>query len=358
MTAERSVVLLGSPVDDVTMSEAVERIAAMVALGRATGRAHQVATVNVDFLVKAREDPAVLEIMQRTDLAIPDGMGIVWGARAVGVPIRERTSGVDLLPALVERGAHEGWRICLFGAAPGVAAKAASLLTAEHPGAEVVGLEAPKVAGDGTMDPAALDAITAHRPDIVGVALGNPKQECWIARHGTATGAGVLIGIGGTLDFLTGVTRRAPTWMQRGGLEWIHRAGSEPRRLAGRYAKDLVVFGPALLRQRWAGRRRAPATLPFDDYDGDGRLSGLRLTGPAPLALLDRPVLTAADDGREIVVDATALDHVDNVTAAAVAGLVRRARRVGATVTIYPDLSYDVGRIGRDVKDRSGRAVG
>ena len=208
------------------------------------------------------------------------------------------------------------------------------------------------VGADGTMDPAALDAITALRPDIIGVALGNPKQERWIARHGAATGAAVLIGIGGTLDFLTGVTRRAPAWMQRSGLEWIHRAASEPRRLAGRYAKDLVVFGPALLRQRWAGRRRAAATVPFDAYD-DGRLASLRLTGPAPLALLDRPVLTADDRGRRIEVDATALDHVDNVTAAALAGLVRRARRVGATVTVHPELSFEIGPIGPIPKDRS-----
>jgi ABC-type transporter Mla MlaB component len=101
-----------------------------------------------------------------------------------------------------------------------------------------------------------VDALRDVRADVLGVALGNPKQERWIARWSRQVGAPVCIGIGGTLDFLTGTTTRAPDWMQRAGLEWIHRASSEPRRLVGRYAHDLVVFGPALIRQMWTGRRR------------------------------------------------------------------------------------------------------
>jgi N-acetylglucosaminyldiphosphoundecaprenol N-acetyl-beta-D-mannosaminyltransferase len=273
---------------------------------------------------------------------------VVWGARIVGVPIRERTAGVDLLPALVGRAAAEGWRVCLFGAAPGVAERAAGILGDQVPDATVVGMAAPAVAADGTMDPEALDAIKAVRPDIIGVALGNPKQERWIARHGAATGAAVLIGIGGTLDFLTGVTQRAPHWMQRWGLEWIHRAVSEPRRLAARYAKDVVVFGPALARQAWTGRRRSSAVVPFVERDGGG-LVAIRLMGPAPRSLLDGPPVAADDSIHAITVDASALDRLDVVTVAALVGLTRRARRVGAACAVRgltPAARRDAYRLG------------
>ena len=313
-------VLLGTPIDDVTMTEAIGRIADMIAIGRATGRVHQIATINVDFVVNAMKDSTLLHIMGRTDLAIPDGMGILWGARLIGVPLRERTSGVDLVPALAQRASVEDWRICLFGAAPGVAEQAAQTLIERYPGADVVGLPAPAVAADGTMDVSALEPIRELDPDVVAVALGNPKQERWIARHGKALGAPVCIGIGGSLDFLTGVTRRAPDWMQRWGLEWIHRALSEPRRLAGRYAKDLVVFGPGILRQAWRGRARRPEAQPPTTRDGD-----------------------------VVRLDLGSLDTIDNVTLAAIVGSRREARRRGERIEVEgvaPALEAAARRLG------------
>jgi N-acetylglucosaminyldiphosphoundecaprenol N-acetyl-beta-D-mannosaminyltransferase len=362
--ATRTAVLVGTPVDDVTMDEAVDRIAAMVEVGRATGRVHQVATVNTDFLVNARADRELLAIMQATDLSIPDGMGALWGGRAIGVGLRERTTGADLLPALAERAASSAWRICLFGAAPGVAERAAASLTERCPGAVVVGLPAPMIGADGSMDPTELEAIRATRADIVGVALGNPKQERWIARHGQALGVPVLIGIGGTLDFLTATTKRAPHWMQRAGLEWIYRALSDPRRLARRYAKDAVVYGPALAAQVRAGRRRSAAVVPFVDLDapagggaghgadgdGDGVQGPMvRLMGPLPLTMLDGPGIGPDHTGRTITVDVSALERLDNITVAAIVGLGRRAAAVGAAVTVHglrPSARADAERLG------------
>jgi N-acetylglucosaminyldiphosphoundecaprenol N-acetyl-beta-D-mannosaminyltransferase len=331
--SDHCAVLLGAPVDDVTIAEAVDRIMEMVEVGRATGRVHQVATVNVDFLVNAAHDASLLTLLQRTDLAIPDGMPIVWGSRLVGTPLRQRTTGVDVLPALVERAATAGVRVCLFGAAPGVAGRAAEILSERYAGAQVVGLEAPVVGPDGAMDEAALERIRAARPDIVGVALGNPKQERWIARHGSALGTPVLIGIGGTLDFLTGVTRRAPSWMQRAGLEWVHRALSEPRRLAGRYARDLVVFGPGLLGQAWRGRRRAAAVVPVAGYGDDSTIT-LRLLGPIPPGGVDPAIGRALRAGRRVVIDVRGLGgySLDNVTVATLAGVLRLGCRLGALV--------------------------
>jgi N-acetylglucosaminyldiphosphoundecaprenol N-acetyl-beta-D-mannosaminyltransferase len=316
-------VLLGTPIDDVTMDESLDLIAAMVVAGRRTGRVHQIATVNVDFVVNAAADDELRAIMRGADLSIPDGMGIVWGARLVGTPIRERTAGAELVPALARRAAREGWRLCLFGGAPGVADRAAAGLRERAPGVYIVVVPAPMVGPDGGMDAAVADELGAVDADVIGVALGNPKQERWISRWGRAVGAPVCIGIGGTLDFLTGTTKRAPDWMQRAGLEWIHRASSEPRRLVGRYAHDLVVFGPALGRQMWSGRRRR-----------------------------DRGAVLVADPSQEggpTVIELAGLRRLDNAAMAEVAAVQRAVHLAGGTALVAgpsPAVVADARRLG------------
>jgi N-acetylglucosaminyldiphosphoundecaprenol N-acetyl-beta-D-mannosaminyltransferase len=291
----------GVPVDDVTMDEAVDRIYHLVARGRVSGRSHQVATVNVDFVVNAGRDRSLRELLQRTALSIPDGMPIVWGSRLLGTPLRTRVAGADLVEALVARAADEGAVVALFGGARGVAERAATKLRETHPHARVVGLAAPLFdhVADLTMEQ--LAELADVRADICCVAFGNPKQERFIERFGAALGIPVLIGVGGALDFIVGEKRRAPGWMQRNGLEWLHRAATEPRRLAARYVRDAVVFGPALLSQAWRGRPAAwsPASPVSVASSGDG------------------------------VVHVRAERAVDNVAAAHVAAAVREAWRDG-----------------------------
>ena len=224
MTTHRVASILGVPIDDVTMDETIDLIAEMVEEGRASGRVHQIATVNVDFLCNAVDDERLMGILGRTALSIADGMPLVWGSRWLGTPLRERVAGADLVPALVERAAADGYRVYFFGAAPTVAAAAADVLRERYPGAEIVADAGPMFADPADMDPAALVPIKAARPDICCIALGNPKQELWIERFGADVGAPVVIGVGGTLDFVSGAKRRAPGWAQRFGFEWVHRA--------------------------------------------------------------------------------------------------------------------------------------
>jgi N-acetylglucosaminyldiphosphoundecaprenol N-acetyl-beta-D-mannosaminyltransferase len=303
--SERCTVLLGTPIDDVTLPEALDRIGTMVDHGRATAQVHQVVTVNVDFVVNASRDTGIRSILQHSDLAIPDGMGIVWGARILGVPVRQRTPGADLVPALAERAARDGWRICLFGGAPGVAERASQLLRERYRGADVRSMEAPPIAADAATNPHILEALRLVHADIVAVALGNPKQERWIARHGASVGAPVYVGIGGSLDFLTGVTRRAPSWMQRAGLEWVHRAISQPRRLAVRYGRDLALFTPGLVVQALRGR---PRRRPF--------------------------VVVAQRVGDRTTIDLRGIAKLDNVTVAEFVGQLRQAWRERRTVEL------------------------
>lgn len=253
--------ILGVRVDDVTMDEVIDRIGELVADGRRTARCHQVATVNVDFVVNALEDPQLATIMAATALSLPDGMAIVWGSRLLGTPLRTRVAGADLVPALAERAARDGLRLALYGGAPGVAVRAARLLSARHPDAEIWATAGPVFGRPDELTIADVAPLRDADADICCVAFGNPKQERFIARFGSSLGIPVMIGVGGTLDFLVGEQRRAPRWMQRTGLEWLHRASTDPRRLARRYARDAVVFLPRIGRDavttRWR-RRDSP----------------------------------------------------------------------------------------------------
>jgi N-acetylglucosaminyldiphosphoundecaprenol N-acetyl-beta-D-mannosaminyltransferase len=254
-------VVMGVPIDDLDLPAALSRIEEFICEGRATGTTHQIATVNADFVIKAQDDPELRFILQEADMATADGMPLVWGARLLGVHLPGRVTGADLVPALASIAAEKRYTLYLLGGNPGVADRAAEVLRESYPGIRIVGAVSPPFASVLNLDPALVEDIRSAQPDILLVAFGNPKQEKWIAMHAPELRVPVMIGVGGTLDFIAGVTRRAPEWMQRSGLEWVYRLAQEPRRLWRRYMVDLFGFGYFFLRQWWAMRRgdRAPA---------------------------------------------------------------------------------------------------
>lgn len=251
----RLLVILGVPIDDLTMAEALDRLEAFVEIGRSSGKCHQVATINADFVVKALADPELRYLLQEADMATADGMPLVWGARRLGVPLRERVAGADLVPALAARAAEKGYSLYLFGAGPGVAEKAAQVLQEQYPNLRIAGVASPPYGSVLEMDRAYLDEIKAAKPDVLLVAFGNPKQEKWIGMYGREVGVPVMIGVGGTLDLIAGKLKRAPEWMQRVGLEWLYRLIQEPGRLWRRYVVDLGGFTTFFLRQWWLMRQ-------------------------------------------------------------------------------------------------------
>ena len=175
--------ILGIPIHDVTLDEAVEQAAAWVR----EGSVHQMATVNPEFVMAARRDPAFRAVLEGADLCLPDGVGITLAARYLGRPLRERVAGVDLAEALAARAAREGWRLFLLGAAPGVADRVASVLTARYPGLTVAGTHAGSPRREEEDD--IVRRVREARADVLLVAYGAPAQDLWLARNLARTGA-------------------------------------------------------------------------------------------------------------------------------------------------------------------------
>jgi N-acetylglucosaminyldiphosphoundecaprenol N-acetyl-beta-D-mannosaminyltransferase len=233
--------ILGVRVDCLDMAGAVAAIEKMVEEG---GETRLVATVNPEFVMRARVDRQFRNVLESAALCLADGIGVVWAMRRQGCPQRERVAGSDLVPLLAAACARRGWRLFLLGARPGVAEAAARRLEAGHPGIRVAGTYAgsPGPEDDGE----ALCRIAAARPDLLLVAYGAPQQELWIARNREHVRVPVAMGVGGTLDFLAGRQRRAPQWLRVVHLEWLWRLALQPARL--RRMAVLPIYALAVLR--------------------------------------------------------------------------------------------------------------
>lgn len=206
------------------MEAAIDRIAQLVD----AGGHHLVATVNPEFVMRARADHEFALVLESADICLADGSGVVWAARRQGCTIREPVTGVDLIPPLAALCARRHFRLFLLGAAPGVAAELATRLRAQQPALEVA-------VHTGSPDPASdfetVAVIQSHRPHVLLVAYGAPNQELWIRRMSDRLGVAVAIGVGGSFDYLTGRVPRAPAWMRRAGLEWLFRLIRQPWRI-------------------------------------------------------------------------------------------------------------------------------
>lgn len=239
--------ILNVPVHNVSVADALTRIDQFIA----EGGSHQICTVNPEFVMAAQDDPEFLRVLQQADLCVPDGVGLLFAARWLGQPLKERVAGSDLIPLLAEAAAQKGWRIFFLGAAEGVADEAAKLLQARYPGLQVAGdwAGSPRPADEAE----ALRRITAGQPQILLVAYGAPAQDKWIARNRSRLNVPVLMGVGGAFDFITGNAVRAPRWVQRLGLEWLHRLIQQPWRW-GRILTAVPKFTWAVL-QSHRGRQ-------------------------------------------------------------------------------------------------------
>jgi len=228
------------------MDETLSRIESFIA----EGGFHQVATANVNFLVNSMRIPELHRVLSGCDLVVPDGMPLVWASHLLGQPLKERVTGADLVPQLAELSQKKGYSIYFLGATEENSRIAVEHLQQQFPGIRVAGRHCPPVVTlDGLDSVDIIKRINAAKPDILLVAFGNPKQDLWLSRHRDKIQAKVAIGIGGTLEMIAGKVSRAPKAIQKIGLEWAYRVAQEPRRLAGRYARDFAGLFQPLLQQ-------------------------------------------------------------------------------------------------------------
>lgn len=220
--------IMGVTFDDLTLAEAVS---AGATLARTPGLSY-VVTPNPEIVNLARRSQDYQKILNGADLVLPDGIGVVYAAKLLGAPLKGRVPGIDFASGLLAELAAGGEKLFLLGGKPGVAEQAAEKLKARHAGLQICGTH------DGYFqDNEAVTAeIQAAGAEVVFVCLGAPKQEWWIARHGAATGARLMVGLGGALDVYAGAVKRAPEAWQKLGLEWCYRLIHQPSRV-GRMAK-------------------------------------------------------------------------------------------------------------------------
>lgn len=251
MSSAARVSLFGVEIDPVRMDEAVARVDGWLRDDHQGCR--YVVTPNVDHAVLLQTSAELRQAYAGAGLVIADGFPVVWASRLLGRPLPERVTGSDLVPALFDATAQHGpISVYLLGAAPGVAERAARNIHQRWAQVRVVGTYSPPLGfeRDAAENERIIAQINAARPDLLVIGLGAPKQELWIARHHASLQVKGALCVGATIDFLAGERRRAPVWMQRLRLEWLHRLCSEPRRLARRYARDAWVF-PQLVWREW-----------------------------------------------------------------------------------------------------------
>ncbi|MES2901034.1 MAG: WecB/TagA/CpsF family glycosyltransferase [Pseudomonadota bacterium] len=228
--------MMGCQIDNLTMEETLGRIEAFIA----SGRPHQHVVVNVDKLVKASRDAELRSIINQCALINVDGMPVVWAARLLGKPLKERVAGIDLFEALMGRAAQQGWRVFLLGAQEEVVAGVKRSYEQKYPGLTVAGYRNGYWTPD--QEPDVVRQIAEARADLLFVAISSPKKEQFLGQYQALMQVPFAMGVGGTFDVAVGRVKRAPLWMQKSGLEWFYRFLQEPRRMFRRYFIDDMAF--------------------------------------------------------------------------------------------------------------------
>lgn len=235
--------IAGVPVDNLTEDETVEAIDRLLA----GAGSHYMAVVNASKITVACRNPELLRILKAADLVTADGMSVVWASRLLGRPLKARVTGIDLLQRLVRHAAARGLSVYFLGASEASVSGAVTQFVSLRPALRVAGYRNGYFASSEAG--AVAEAIKRTGANFLFVAMGSPAQELWIHSNLDATGAQFALGVGGSFDHISGLSRRAPRWMQQAGLEWLYRLAREPGRLWRRYLIGNTKFAWLVARQ-------------------------------------------------------------------------------------------------------------
>ena len=241
--------VLDCRIDRLTMDEAISR--AEEAVDSGTYVQHM--AINAAKLIRMRQDPELRDVIEDCELVTADGQAVVWASRVLGDPLPERVAGVDLMLCLLDVAERRGYRVFILGAKQEVLDAALAELRRQHPRLHIAG------ARNGYFPIEEWSAVAREirdaRPHLLFVAISSPTKELFLGRYGRQMGVPFVMGVGGAVDIVAGVTRRAPATWQRLGLEWLYRMLQEPRRMTKRYittnTQFLVVVAKAWLRRHF-----------------------------------------------------------------------------------------------------------
>jgi N-acetylglucosaminyldiphosphoundecaprenol N-acetyl-beta-D-mannosaminyltransferase len=239
--------ILGHRIDNLSMTEALNRIRQHIS----SGPALQISFLNADCVNRAWTNSLYKRVLNESDLTLADGIGLKLAGRILKRPVRQNVNGTDLFPRLCEQMDADGSSLFLLGARPGVPEAVAAWVTERYPGVRIAGTR------HGYFTPAEEDAVLGQianaNADVLLVAFGAPRQDCWIAERLPIVRVKVAMGVGGLFDFYSGRLPRAPMWMREMGLEWLYRFIQEPGRMWRRYFGGNFLFLYRVFRQRLRG---------------------------------------------------------------------------------------------------------
>jgi N-acetylglucosaminyldiphosphoundecaprenol N-acetyl-beta-D-mannosaminyltransferase len=234
--------VLGCPLDSVTMDEAVARCEQAI-----ESRGYlQHMSINAAKLVAIRDDPEMRDAITPCGLITADGQSVVWAARVLGARLPERVAGIDLMMRMLETANAQGYSVYVLGARREVLDTALERLRERFPALKLAGSRDGYYADDEAT--IVSDEIRNSGADMLFVAMSSPRKEYFLGERGDSLGVPFTMGVGGSIDVIAGVTRRAPRLLQRAGLEWAYRLAQEPRRLARRYLTTNLRFALMVLR--------------------------------------------------------------------------------------------------------------
>ena len=222
--------------DALDLPQAVARVTDVIE----TGGYLLIGMVNAAKFVALRKNESLRAALRRCGLVLADGQAVVWASALLGAPLPERVAGIDLFTELLAQASRHGYRVYLLGARGDVLARCVAELAQKFPGLVIAGSRDGYFGPD--QDRQVAETIRQARPDILFIGMSTPRKELFAARWGRLTGARVVHGVGGSFDIMAGITKRAPVWWQRHGLEWLYRAAQEPIRLGRRYLTTNLVF--------------------------------------------------------------------------------------------------------------------
>lgn len=221
--------ILNTYVNAISMEETVAEVEKIIRTGKPT----QHVVINALKVNLMNENAELQKIVNSCPLINADGASIIWAAKKLGIPLKERVAGIDLFENLVKMAAEKGYKIYLFGAKEEVVQKVKKIFEEQYPSLQIVGVRNGYFTEDD--EPEIVKKMAESGADMMFVAFSSPKKEFWVNKYLNDLHIPFVMGVGGSFDVVADVTARAPKWMQDHGLEWFYRFIQEPRRLWGRY---------------------------------------------------------------------------------------------------------------------------